>query len=65
MQDTNNGIISKPAILVRLIYKAIARYVKAKNSLETGRKSNFRLDSGRVWRGNIQELVDRLEKKHE
>lgn len=62
MQSTDNKLISKPAILAQLIYKAIVRYVKAKKSPEITRKSNFRLDSRRIWRGNTKEIIDRLEK---
>lgn len=58
-------IPTKPEMLARLIYKAIVRYVRTKKALETGRKSNFRLDSKRVWRGNTKEIVDELEKEYE
>lgn len=53
---------TKPEILAKTIYKAIVRYVKAKKTMESGRKSNFRLDSGRIWRGNTKEIIDELEK---
>ena len=62
MQNTDNDIISKPAILARLIYKAIVRYIKAKKSLVAERKVNFKLDSERIWRGNTKEIIDKLEK---
>ena len=65
MQKTDNELISKSAILAQLIYKAIVRYAKAKRSPITANNSRFRLDFNRVWRGNIQELIDGLEKKHE
>lgn len=58
-------IPTKPEMLARLIYKAIVRYVRTKKVLETGRKSNFRLDSKRVWRGNTKEIIDELEKEYE
>ncbi len=65
MQKTGNELISKSAILAQLIYKAIVRYAKAKMSPITANNSRFSLDFNRVWRGNIQELIDSLEKKHE
>ena len=55
---------TKPEILARLIYKAIVRYVRTKKALETGRKSNFRLDSKRIWRGNTKETIAELENKY-
>ena len=65
MHNTDDKIISKSTILARLIYKAIVRYVKAKKSPNTARNLKFSLDFNRVWRGNIQELVDPLEKTNE
>ena len=65
MQKTDNELVSKSAILAQLIYKAIVRYTKAKRSPITTNNSRFSLDFNRVWRGNIQELIDGLEKKHE
>ena len=62
MHNTDNKMISKSAILARLIYKAIVRYVKAKKSTNTARNLKFDLDFNRVWRGNIQESIDELEK---
>lgn len=55
-------IPTKPEILSKIIYKAIVRYVKAKKSPNTARNLKFDLDFNRVWRGNIQALVDPLEK---
>ncbi len=45
-----------------MLYKAIVRYAKAKRSPITANNSRFSLDFDRVWRGNIQELIDGLEK---
>ena len=62
MHNTDNKMISKSAILARLIYKAIVRYVKAKKSPMTAKNPKFSLDFNRVWRGNIQASIDPLEK---
>ena len=65
MQNTDDKAISKSTILARLIYKAIVRYTKAKKSPTTTKNPKFSLDFNCVWRGNIQELVDPLEKANE
>jgi len=57
-----NKKFSKATILAELIYKAIIRYTKAKKSLISNKKDKFALDSERVWRGNIEEKIDYLEK---
>ena len=65
MQNTDDKPISKSTIIARLIYKAIVRYVKAKRSPITIKNPKFSLDFNRVWRGNIQESIDGLEKINE
>ncbi len=65
MQNTDDKMISKTTILARLIYKAIVRYVKAKKSPITIKNPKFGLDFNRVWRGNIRESIDLLEKTNE
>ena len=65
MHNTDDKIISKPTILARLIYKAVVRYVKAKKSPNTARNLKFGLDFNSVWRGNIHESIDLLEKTNE
>ena len=65
MHNTDDKIISKSTILARLIYKAIVRYVKAKKSPNAAKNLKFGLDFNRVWRGNVQESIDGLEKTNE
>ena len=62
MQNSENKDVSKSEMLARLIYKAIVRYIEAKKSPITEKNPKFELDFNRVWRGNIQELFDGLEK---
>ena len=64
MQNADDKNISKPAMLAQLIYKAIVRYIKANKSPISMKNTKLSLDYNRVWRGNVQELVDDLEKKH-
>ena len=55
--------MTKAEKIARILYGAIVRYVKAKQSLASMGKAHFRLDSRRVWRGNIERKIDTLEKK--
>ena len=41
---------TKPVQLAKLIYPAIVRYIKAKNSLAVGEKPKFTLDSANASR---------------
>lgn len=55
--------MSKAEKIARILYGAIVRYVKAKKSPASMGKSHFRLDSCRVWRGNVERKIDTLEKQ--
>lgn len=59
----DNENACKARILAQLLYRAIVRYVKAKKTQITERKANFSLDSSRIKRGNVIELVDQMEKQ--
>lgn len=61
--DTTNASMIKAEKIARILYGAIVRYVKAKKSLASMGKAHFRLDSRRVWRGNVERKIDTLEKK--
>lgn len=43
-------IDSKPAVLAKIIYAAIVRYIKAENARNRDKKANFALDSDRIRR---------------
>ena len=53
--------MSKAEKIARILYKAIVRYINSEKSREE--KSHFRLDSCRVWRGNVERKIDTLEKQ--
>ena len=61
--DTTNASMTKAEKIARILYGAIVRYVKAKKSPASMGKAHFRLDSRRVWRGNVERKIDTLEKK--
>ena len=61
--DTTDVSMTKAEKIARILYGAIVRYVKAKKSLASMGKAHFRLDSRRVWRGNVERKIDTLEKK--
>lgn len=65
MYKFDGGKFSKATILAEIIYRAIVRYTKAKKSLIGDKKSHFRLDLSRIWRGNRGDKIDRLEKQYE
>lgn len=66
MQHTDNDKgLFKAEILAELIYKAIVRYTKARKLVKERERSNFRLDSERILRGNVTENLTYWRDEHE
>ena len=61
--DNTTTSMTKAEKIARILYSAIVRYTNAKKSRISAKKTHFRLDSRRVWRGNVERKIDTLEKK--
>ena len=65
MKTKFNKTESQAMKLAKIIYEAMVRYTRSKNSLTVDKNSHLRLDNSRIWRGNETSKIDLMEKKYD